>query len=69
MPKAEIMKYSVQIWARKIAKLALEPVIEDNRSLESGMYLWNYDYDPDFLGYMQGVLKLDEFIASGGAVI
>lgn len=69
MSKTEIIKYSVQIWAHKITKLALEPVIDDSRSLESGMYLWNYEYDPDFLGYMQGVLKLDEFIASGGAVI
>lgn len=67
--KTEIMKYSVQIWAHKIAKLALEPVIDERRSSDSGMYLWAYEYDPDFLGYMKGVLKLDEFIAAGGAII
>ncbi len=30
---------------------------------------WEYEYDPDFLGYMKGVLKLEEFISAGGAVI
>ena len=67
--KTEIMRYSVQIWANKIAKLALEPVINERRSSDFGIYIWPYEYDPDFLGYMKGVLKLDEFIAAGGAII
>ena len=67
--RVEIMKYSVQIWADKIEKLVLEPIAHNNQSTESELYFWNYDYDPDFLGYMKGVLKLNEFIASGGAVI
>ncbi|MBU0507667.1 CRISPR-associated protein, partial [bacterium] len=64
-----IIKNSVQIWASKINKLALEPVIRHGQSSDSGMYFWTYDYDPEFLGYMKGVLKLNEFISSGGAII
>jgi CRISPR-associated endonuclease/helicase Cas3 len=67
--KVEIMQYSVQIWASKIEKLALEPVTRDRYSSDSDIYFWSYEYDPDFLGYMKGVLKLEDFIASGGAVI
>lgn len=67
--KYELMQYSVQIWANKITKLGLQPVIQDNNSEDSKIYVWKYDYDPDFLGYMQGVLKLDDFLASGGAII
>ena len=63
------MRYSVQIWANKISKLALEPVTHDRKSSDSGIYFWTYEYDPDFLGFMKGVLKLEEFILSGGAVI
>jgi CRISPR-associated endonuclease/helicase Cas3 len=65
----ELMRYSVQIWADKIKKLALQPAIQGSRSEESEIYVWQYDYDPDFLGYMKGALKLENFIASGGAVI
>lgn len=67
--RVEIMKYSVQIWANRIEKLALQPITHDRQSSESALYFWNYDYDPDFLGYMKGILKLDEFVATGGAVI
>ncbi|PXF56642.1 MAG: hypothetical protein C4B58_12735 [Deltaproteobacteria bacterium] len=65
----ELMRYSVQIWADKIKKLALQPAIQGGRSEDSKIYVWQYDYDPDFLGYMKGVLKLEKFIASGGAII
>jgi CRISPR-associated endonuclease/helicase Cas3 len=67
--KVELMRYSVQIWATKIDKLALEPLTHDRRPSDSNLYFWSYEYDPDFLGYMKGVLKLEEFIASGGAII
>lgn len=63
-----LLQGSVQIWANKIEKLALEPLVNRSRP-SSEIYSWGYDYDPDFLGYMKGVLKLDEFIAAGGAVI
>jgi CRISPR-associated endonuclease/helicase Cas3 len=68
--KTEIMQYSVQLWANKIEKLALESVVPSvNKASESSIYSWSYDYDADFLGYMAGVLKLDEFIAAGGGII
>jgi hypothetical protein len=67
--RIEIMKNSVQIWASKINELALEPLTHNGQSSDSGMYFWPYDYDPEFLGYMKGVLKPDEFISSGGAII
>lgn len=67
--KDELMKYSVQIWATKIEKLGLEPITHKGGFSDSDIYEWKYEYDPDFLGYMKGVLKLDEFIASGGAII
>lgn len=67
--RAELMRYSVQIWANKIDKLALKPVTHRSRSFDSDLYVWGYEYDPDFLGYMAGVLKLEEFVSSGGAII
>lgn len=67
--KSEIMKYSVQIWANKIDKLALEPITYDRQSSDSSIYFWNHEYDSDFLGYMKGVLKLYEFINAGGAIV
>jgi CRISPR-associated endonuclease/helicase Cas3 len=67
--RVEIMRYSVQIWASKIDKLALEPVTHYRQSSASDLYFWSYEYDPDFLGYMKGLLRLEEFIASGGVVI
>jgi hypothetical protein len=33
------------------------------------MYFWEYEYDPDFLGYMKGVLKVEKFMSAGGAII
>ena len=68
--RSELLRYSVQIWASKIEKLGLEPVIAHTGPSDSDLYSWGeYDYDPDFLGYMAGVLKLEEFIATGGGVI
>ena len=68
--KNEVMRYSVQLWTNKVEKLALEPVIQDaKKSSDMGIYSWPYEYDPDFLGYMKGALKLEEFIAAGGAII
>jgi CRISPR-associated endonuclease/helicase Cas3 len=67
--RVESMRYSVQIWASKIEKLALEPITHNRHASDTNIYFWNYEYDPDFLGYMKGVLKLEEFIASGGAII
>lgn len=67
--RTELIRYSVQLWATKISKLALESVIPGNKLEEASIYSWPHDYDPDFLGYMKGVLRLDEFIKTGGGII
>jgi hypothetical protein len=67
--RMEIMRYSVQIWASKIDKLAMEPLTCSTRSSDSEIYFWSYDYERDFLGYMKGVLKLEDFISAGGTII
>lgn len=58
VPKQEIMKNSVQIWAYKIDKLALPAVFGNEQSSDTDLFAWSYDYDPDFLGYMKGILDL-----------
>jgi CRISPR-associated endonuclease/helicase Cas3 len=67
--RVELMRYSVQIWSNKVEKLGLNPLISNVHTSDLGVWEWPYDYDPDFLGYMEGVLKIDDFIVSGGVVI
>lgn len=61
----ELLSGSVQIWSRQIIKLGL-----DNNSLpgRDDIFWWPYAYDPAFLGYMEGALRLDE-VARGDVVI
>lgn len=54
----ELQTNSVQIWAYRIELLKLQEF-----SRFPGIYKWIYPYD-DFIGYMKGVLKLEE-IKSG----
>lgn len=62
----EINRKSVQLWSNKINKLSLDFV----KGYEnSGLYAWPYDYDPDFLGYMMGVLPLLKGSLEGFAAI
>lgn len=50
----ELLRNSVQLWSNKIEKLALVPI----RGHEEIYSLGSYAYDPDFLGYMEGLLPL-----------
>jgi len=59
----DLLEGSVQLWSDRIRKLAIEPLWPD-----ADIYAWNDAYDPDFLGYMAGVLRTDEFLAAGGGV-
>ena len=52
----ELQRRSVQMWAHKIEKLAVSPLFEGCR--KDSLYVWGGPYDPDFLGYMAGVLPL-----------
>lgn len=60
----DLLRGSVQIWARRINELRLER-LPGRREL----YAWNDLYDPDFLGYMAGVLRNQDFLRQGGAII
>jgi CRISPR-associated endonuclease/helicase Cas3 len=55
---------SVQIWGYKLEALRIPEFDEF-----PGVYKWNLDYD-DFLGYMAGLLKVEEFVSGkNGATI
>lgn len=62
----EIVRNSVQIWANKIDKLNLTPL--KNHS-NSDIFIWCYEYDPNFLGYMKGVLPLIKMDSDGFQII
>lgn len=62
--KLELLRYSVQIWAKKTKELALEPI-----GRTGDLYEWRHAYDPDFLGYMAGVLQLQRFMSDPEALI
>ncbi|HWQ76265.1 MAG TPA: CRISPR-associated endonuclease Cas3'' [Syntrophomonas sp.] len=67
--KTDLINYSVQIWANKINKLGLLPIIQESYSSDASIYEWARDYDPDFLGYMKELLKLEELFRDGGGII
>jgi hypothetical protein len=60
----ELLRGSVQLWATKIEKLGLAPIPGRGE-----IYAWGHDYDPDFLGYMAGVLQIQRFISDPEALI
>ena len=66
LPWQEIQKNSVQLWGNKIRKLKLNAI--GNQKDE--VYSWTdtYEYDPEFLGIMSGLLKADEFLNEQGGV-
>ncbi|MEN6439228.1 MAG: hypothetical protein ABFD97_11685, partial [Syntrophobacter sp.] len=62
-----LLRGSVQMWSNKINSLGLKQITRYGRA--SDMYSWEYEYDPDFLGYMAGVLRHETFLSEGGAII
>lgn len=56
--RRDLLAGSVQIWSSKIRKLGLVPVSEASDDDEDALYLWPHAYDPDFLGYMAGLLPI-----------
>lgn len=63
VPWKEIQNHSVQIWGTRIDSLHIPQF-----SQYPGLYEWNLAYD-DFIGYMAGVLTVEDFVAMGGAAI
>lgn len=60
VPSRELLGGSVQIWRKRIDDLKLLPIRG-----RPDIFLWPYDYDSKFIGYMEGVLKF----ATGEAFI
>ena len=62
----ELHRGSVQMWAKKVSDLSLQPLVPGGRPDEFSMlYEWTLAYDPDFLGYMAGVLPLLDSLRGG----
>ena len=59
----QLLAGSVQIWGNKIEALGLEPIHG-----REDIYWFPYEYDPVFLGYMAGVLKLKDIDQRGFAI-
>jgi uncharacterized protein with HEPN domain len=59
-----LLRGSVEVWAREIDKLGLRP-LPGRRDL----FAWDDACNPDFLGYMAGVLRNQQFLRDGGAVV
>jgi CRISPR/Cas system-associated endonuclease/helicase Cas3 len=53
VPWRDLVRGSVQMWRKKVQSLALLPVQPDGE-----LFYWTGPYDPEFLGYMAGVLPL-----------
>lgn len=62
--RRELMARSVQLWSRKIDKLALTQI-----GYGKELYAWDYEYDPKFLGIMAGILKLGQIDRDGYAFV
>ena len=60
----DLLRGSVQLWSNKVDALGLcrAPGYRD-------VYVWNDDYDPNFLGYMSGVLRDQNFMRNNAAWI
>jgi hypothetical protein len=66
----QLLLHSVQIWADKVAKLPIVPIFSSRTGKDdsSTLYAWTEAtdaYDPDFLGYMAGVIPLLEGLLAG----
>jgi len=64
--RRELAKKSVQILTYKLRAhvLPVEPLLADSND-PAGLYGWSAEYDPDFLGYMAGVLPILEALQEG----
>jgi CRISPR-associated endonuclease/helicase Cas3 len=63
----QLLLHSVQMWTSKIVNLPVTPVFSSRvRGINAdSLYVWTAAYDPDFLGYMAGVIPLLEGLKDG----
>lgn len=62
--RRQLLRESVQMWVYRIEQLAVEPILP-HRDEADQLYVWTDEYDPDFLGYMAGVLPFLEGLKDG----
>ena len=69
--RTELSRYSVQLWATKVDLLGLESLLLPERAREAMIYAWcdETGYEPDFLGYMAGVLRNQRFMSDPEACV
>jgi CRISPR-associated endonuclease/helicase Cas3 len=60
----ELVSHSVQLWSTKIASLALSPI-----GTSEELYAWEYPYDGQFLGIMEGVFQQRSITDSGCVMV
>jgi len=60
----QLLRHSVQLWSSRIRDLALNQIGHG-----SELYAWGYEYDPDFLGVMEGILRQQRIRESGFALV
>jgi CRISPR-associated endonuclease/helicase Cas3 len=67
----QLLRNSVQIWAVKAMKLPVAPVFSSRYPIDdsSTLYEWKAPYDPDFLGYMDGVMPLLDGLREGYFIV
>lgn len=63
----DLLVNSVQIWSSKVVKLPIAPLFvkKSNKEDSNTLYVWDADYDPEFLGYMAGVLPILDGLKDG----
>ena len=52
----ELERVSVRLWSPKVHRLRLEELEGEYEGKYEPVYCWNRNYDPEFLGYMAGLL-------------
>lgn len=63
----QLLRHSVQIWVAKVVTLPVAPVFSSRYPTDDSniLYEWKAPYDPDFLGYMAGVMPILEGLREG----
>lgn len=67
----QLLLHSVQIWSYRVPKLPISPVFFHGTAENdtNTLYAWTANYDPDFLGYMAGVIQIQEGIEDGCFIV
>jgi len=63
----DLLLNSVQIWSSKVVKLPIAPLFPNRMkdADQNTLYVWDAQYDPEFLGYMAGVLPILDGLKDG----